>query len=177
MMVAAWSDIDTGRQLWRWDPNGGWARASPSRRTIAFAATYADNTVRLWDLEAGNGSRHFSERQGWLPAVAFAIDGKSLATGGDSGTILIWSLPTPKIIATLRAHHGLVNNLVYLSDGDHLASVGSDRTLRIWDVKTGREAFRGEAGGGIWSLAATPNGRLIATAGEESAVLLWELNP
>jgi hypothetical protein len=171
-------EVDTGRQLWRWDPGGGWVLRvafSPDDRLVA--ATYADNTVRLWDLEAGNGSRHFSERQGWLPAVAFAIDGKSMATGGDSGTILLWSLPTPKPIATLRGHHGLVNNLLYLSDGDHLASVGSDKTLRVWNVKTGREAFRGEAGGRIWSLAATPNGRLIATAGEESAVLLWELNP
>ena len=75
-----------------------------------------------------------------------------------------------------RSYSG-VNSLAYLPDGQHLASVGSDQTVRVWDVAAGREAFRGEAGGRIWSVAASRNGRWLATAGEENAVLLWELRP
>lgn len=171
-------EVATGREVWRFEPGGGWVlRVAFAPDDRLLAATYADNTVRLWNLETGNQVAHFSDRQGWLPALAYAIDGKTLATGWDSGAIVIWSLPVPQKVATLRGHNGLVNSLAYLPDGRHLVSVGSDKTVRVWDLDTSEEAFRGEAEGRIWSVAVDPKGQWLATAGEQKAVLIWELGP
>ena len=168
-------EVDTGRELWRLDPGGGCAARYLLAGRSPSAATYADNTVRLWSMETGDSVRHFSDKRAGCRPWPLPSTARPWPPGiGDHPDLVA---ARTKKIATLHGHHGLVNSLVYLADGEHLVSVGSDKTVRVWDVQAGRETFRGEAGGRMWSVAATANGRLIATAGEENAVLLWELSP
>jgi WD40 repeat protein len=88
--------------------------------------------------------------------------------------------------ATLRGHRGQVT-LAFSSDGTLLASGGhDDQTVRIWDVGTGRQMLvrRGHARtgatedsaiGSVSQLTFRPDGRMLASAGDDGDVRLWVL--
>jgi RNA polymerase sigma factor (sigma-70 family) len=71
------------------------------------------------------------------------------------------------------------NNLLHLafSPNGKLLAAGGDWTARIWEVGTGRAArqFTGHRGR-INALAVSADGKRLATASEDSTVLVWDLS-
>jgi WD40 repeat protein len=48
--------------------------------------------------------------------------------------------------------------------------------LKVWDIESGQElqTLRGHEGS-VWCLAATPDGRLAVSGGEDHKVILWDI--
>jgi WD40 repeat protein len=73
-------------------------------------------------------------------ALAWAPDGKTLASAGWDGTIRIWDAASGKQVRQCRGWLNVNGQaLTYLPDGKTLASKGNESTLRVWDAATGRE--------------------------------------
>ncbi len=74
--------------------------------------------------------------------------------------------------------------MAFSPDGRLLATASADNTARIWDPVTG-EDLRTLAGriswvrtltghtGGVWGVAFSPDGRLLATASSDKAARVW----
>jgi WD40 repeat protein len=162
------------------------ARFSPDGKSLATGAVklnevvdhrrYAAGILKLFDVATGREEATLLGQEGPIASLAYAPDGKALASGSSFNSIVIWDLVGRAPRAKLSGHEGWVKALAYSPDGTTLASVSADRTLRLWDAATGREraVLVGHADD-IEAVAFSPDGSLIATASRDATVKLWDL--
>ncbi|MEU6864560.1 helix-turn-helix domain-containing protein [Streptomyces sp. NPDC046876] len=175
------------------EPDTADARAvafSPDGRTLAVAA--ADGTVRLHDPTGGAAGPDDTGRPATAPAtapaavlaghtgrvdaLAYAPDGRTLASAGSDGTVRLWDPATAKELAVLRGHAGEVLGVAFSPDGRSLASGGGDRTVRLWDV-AGRRTTATLTGHNddVNAVAWTPDGTTVLGAGGDGTTRLWDV--
>ena len=94
-----------------------------------------------------------------IGAIAFAPDGKTLATGGYDRTVRLWDVATGQERMTLKCHTTPVLGVAFAADGTILATGSEDGTVRLWRAATDEEAsrLRPESDGGDPESAATQN--------------------
>jgi WD40 repeat protein len=101
--------------------------------------------VKLWNVATGSETMELHVGRDTTWSLAFAPDGKTLATGVGQfedktpGVVILWDLTTGKDLATLPGHLGMVSCVGFTPDGKTLASADSRGTLKLWDVATTRE--------------------------------------
>ncbi|MGH8573398.1 MAG: WD40 repeat domain-containing protein, partial [Gammaproteobacteria bacterium] len=79
----------------------------------------------------------FEGHTGDVFAVAFAPDGKTLASGSGDGTVKLWEKGQPQSPATsLEGHTGNVFSVAFAPDGKMLASGSQDGAVKLWDADT-----------------------------------------
>ena len=112
-------------------------------------------------------------------AVSFSPDGKSLASGGDDGTVRIWDSVKGEATAAFRGHADQMIHIAFTnSTAVATAGHGDDRSVRVLDVRTGKTLIRlKETDHGVSSMAVSPDGKLIAMTdfAEEEAVQVWNV--
>ncbi|MYB66277.1 WD40 repeat domain-containing protein, partial [Candidatus Poribacteria bacterium] len=69
--------------------------------------------------------------------IAFSPDSKTLASGNDDKTILLWDIDTGNLLKTLKGHTDKVSSVAFSPDGKTLASASYDKTIRLWNARTG----------------------------------------
>lgn len=112
----------------------------------------------------------------YVAAVAFAPDGRLLATASHHNGVQLWDVGTGREVRRLPGHRGRVWTVAFSPDGRRLASAGSDGTVRFWDPATGRElhVLSGHKGP-VRSAPFSPDGKTLASSGEDGAIHLWEV--
>ena len=147
-------------------------------------ATANDNkTVALWDTTTGTNVRVLdSSPAEWIFAPAFSPDGSLLATASytqlldASGQLLLWNPTTGERLAT-------VPNLswptrVAFNPAGTLIAVGGTPTLYLVDPSTKEithRVDRAHENGAIQAVEFSPNGDLLATAGRDGTVKVWQV--
>ncbi|MFG2021461.1 WD40 repeat domain-containing serine/threonine protein kinase [Actinomadura geliboluensis] len=146
--------------------------------SVAFSpdgTTLATNSW-LWDVSTGHMIHGFLEYNGHVNASAFSPDGTVLATADRDGAVMLWDLATGAA-TTLEDHIHMVNSVAFSRDGI-LAAGSSDHTVQLWDTATG-SAF-GETiahKGSVDTVAFSPDGTLLASAGADRMVRLSSVPP
>src|SRR5262245_1686718 len=92
---------------------------SPKGDMLAIAA---GNSVKILDPTTGQLIRELSGHQMAVRAVAFAQDGKQIATAGGDRTVKFWDPASGEVLRTLPDFPGPLVNLAVSSDGKWLAT-------------------------------------------------------
>ena len=143
-----------------------------------IASCGADMTVRLWRLEGGNAQEMaaLSGHNDSVEAVAWLGGGKSLATGGADGAIRVWDSVTGELRSETLAHSDEITALATVADGRWLYSTSRDGTVSRWDTQ-GDMAGAVMDGRDDWARDIAAHGELVASAGRDGAIRLWQFRP
>ena len=130
------------------------------------------NGVTLYSLSDGSVRATLRGHKG--PVRCVACDGDILASGGDDGQILLWSLVTGNCTGVLatdstpHAIHGLAMK------GDLLVSGGYDRAVRIWSVSRKKPTcVMQEHKGAVSSVAVSHHSKVLVSASMDKTAKVW----
>jgi eukaryotic-like serine/threonine-protein kinase len=146
---------------------------SQDGRLLAMASG-PTQVANLWDLATGK-ERFAWPSKGRVFGVAFAPDGKSVATGNGDGSVQIYSVARGTHLQTITGHSHAVLAVAWGPAGDTIATASDDNTVRHWHVRTGTplNIFTGYPSR-AWCVAYAPDGRTLATTGRDGTVRIWE---
>jgi WD40 repeat protein len=118
-------------------------------------------------------------RKGGAEQVAFSPDGKTLATW-DEKKILLWEIATRKIVHEFEAGKTCkFASVHFIPDGRVLAHSLDEENrgiVGVWDVRQRKELYAADNRPNTVHYATiSPDGTLLATASNDTSILLWPL--
>jgi hypothetical protein len=132
-----------------------------------------DHTVRLWSLASKRCEQVFLGVHEVVEAVALSTDGRLLAAAGRNGRLCVWDTGSKQLLHQVdTGQHGM-HALLFLP-GSHVLAAGGDRAVHLFDAVRGTALGR-TAGhdAPVYALAAAPDGRTVAAAGQDGKILVF----
>jgi WD40 repeat protein len=152
------------RLVWfpRFSPDGKWL--------ITAHGSWDANEggeVRVWETETGKPKFVIPTERG-VRTVAWAPNGKSFMSGDYGGIISFYDAETGKRTDQIQLP-GNVEVLRSSPDGKRLYAAVGDGSVRVWEVPSKNQVhtWMNLHRGGIWGMALSPDGKMLATGGQD----------
>lgn len=103
-----------------------------------FVASLENKAIRLYEASDRSTVKEFVGHPQPAYALACSPDGKRIASGDESGRILVWQVASGGKVLEIRPHIRGVQALTFNAKGNQLLSTGKDDTVKLIDVATGK---------------------------------------
>ncbi len=197
--VVIYGDGGDGGALWRYDANSGRSSGAPVPFDLQRRLTF--NPFQAWPRTPVIATRegfvvggldNVSEHEGdvvrtfpkagaralGIQPTAYAVsrDGRTVAIGGDDGSVHLLDLASGEVRTASGHHGGQVNEAIFTPDGRSLVTTGEDGAVIRWDVRqaTQEETLEGHARS-AFSPQLADHGRTLYTVDQGGTALIWDL--
>jgi WD40 repeat protein/tRNA A-37 threonylcarbamoyl transferase component Bud32 len=171
-----------------WDASSGRCRATfrGHRAAVQSVAFYPDDRTvvsvddrgiqRFWNVTSGNAGI-IATGQDRLWCVALASDGRKLATSSRDGTVKLWDPVLDRDRIALQVPSRDVHSIAFSADSKAFSVAGDNGSVWTWDVSQGRllSTRRGDSSKVIQQAVLSRDATLLATAGRDQTIELWDL--
>ncbi|MEC8896101.1 MAG: WD40 repeat domain-containing protein [Planctomycetota bacterium] len=148
---------------------------SPDARLLATASF--DGSLKIWNVRDGMERATLSGHRGKVMSVTFSSAGNFLLSGGEDGTARLWDAPRDQA-GVLVAQAAPVEAFVLHPASGRLVTAASDGAVLTWELAGDRRGLVLEPRlKGLRALAVGPAGYLVAGAGTDRLVRIWDLTP
>ena len=165
------------------------------RNDTQIATAGEDGTVKLFDLKQPNSPKQINaHNKKKIITIDFAQDESKFATGGEDALLKVWDTKSATNLASIPTGQTGVNHVLFIGNDNKIATSGKDGTIKLWDL-SGKELLRAPIQTikahqpcgtdniecdphqpSIKSLNPSPDGKLIASGGDDTEVKLWEID-
>jgi WD40 repeat protein len=149
-------------------PVPGFQIAALSRDGTRLATS--SGRVKLWDTATGKEQFELSDL-GNVRALAFAPDGKKLATGDELRTVLVWDIETGRRVGQ-EVLLDAVWGLAFSPDGETLASSTTGGAITLWDMTPAEELTTIPLPAEVRSLSFSMDGQTLIVGNEGPTKLI-----
>ena len=162
---------------------GGWSRARvvifPSGEFIAAAG---DGSLTVFDAERGNVVKHMRLNDKVIEDLTISPDGKRIITAGykglgDSGAYIgdltVWDARALVELKTIPGEERTYLTKVIVLPGSKVAATADRRGVSLWDLE-GSQELPSLPVMEARTLAASPDGSVIAVGDSSGTIHLWE---
>ena len=161
---------------------------SPDGNTIAVVGYHSEpernrmvQLLTLTDITTGRRVAQGEWDERYEVGLAYAPDGKTIATLSENGSFRLWDVATMKVLH--EEHLGTRNSgsIAFSPNvADHLLAIAAERTIVLWDAANRREVRVIPVDGNrpVTDLAFSPDGASLAAgiSAAVSEIRLWRVN-
>ncbi len=144
-------------------PDGAWV-AGGSR----------DETLYIWDVKTGALVRKLGGEDGWVYGVAFSPDGSLIAGSCNESPVMIWDARSGELRHRLEGLRVRASKVAFNPEGTRVVAC-DEEMVKVWNVETGAVLLT--LPHGAQDVAFSPDGQILATAGLDGRVGIFEAAP
>lgn len=136
-----------------------------------IASVSSDHTLRLWTAQ-GKLLRTWSDHTNTVCHVSFSPDGQYLISASEDKTLRLWH-HKKGLVQTLDVYQSAQNN----RDQSNREQNNRDQNNRLESASKAsaiENALEGSSNG-LWCVAFSPDGRLVASGGADGFIRLWRV--
>jgi WD40 repeat protein/uncharacterized caspase-like protein len=145
-----------------------------SRDGSWLAAGANDHSVRLWQVATGREMPRLSGHTGWVLGLAFSPDSRQLATASINGEVKIWDVSSGREVQSQSYGGDQLHAIMFSDDAKWLAAAGTGQVIHLLDLSNEQTRNLPRNESEITSLVFLPGSSLIASAGTDKTIRIWD---
>jgi WD40 repeat protein len=146
-------------------------------KVFAVVPIPADPAKKTEEIAAGKFIKSFEGHTHHVLGVGWSPDGKLLASCGADNVIKIWDYEKGEQVRPINnAHAKQITRLVFIGKTPTFLTCSEDQTVKKWNITNGNSAPPANFPGAtdvLYAVAASPDGQLVASGGEDGVVRLY----
>jgi WD40 repeat protein len=135
-----------------------------------LAASSADRTIRVFNVETGAQELIIEDHADWVMGIGWSPDGAKLASASRDKTSKLFDAKTGDSLITFPTHNEVVYGVSFSPDGGQVLTAGRDNRIRAWNPANAQQIREiGGFGAEVYHVLVTAYGRIFSCSADKQA--------